>query len=208
LDSAQVQGHWISSAGANPALIANVVPIDANNADAWILSTSGNIAMRMYKLHLAKDFSVAGKSYDLQQTNTPAQAFSGTSSFTAIPKSLTIDGLSSGKMAFVPSTTPDAGNQADAAGTWNTTIGSAILVQWTLGADGLVSGTSSTGCVYSGKLTAQPAPQVFDAKVTESCQGTPTVLNGIATVNADKKAMKFLATTADEARGVALLFSK
>jgi len=209
LDSTQVQGRWVSSTGASPALIANVVPIDANSAYAWVLSTSGNDAVRMHKLRLTKDFSVTGKAYDLQQTSAPAQAVSGTSSLSTTPKSLTIDGLPTGKMALVPNTTaPDAGNQADATGTWSTTVGSAILVQWTLGADGLLNGTSSAGCIYSGKLTAQPTLQVFDAQVTESCLGTPAVFNGIATVSADKKAMKFLATTADETRGVALLLAK
>lgn len=209
LDSSQVQGRWMSSAGVSPTLIANVLPIDASNAYAWVVSTSSNTAVRLHKLRIAKDFSVTGKAYDLLQANTPAQAVSGNSSFSTTPKSLTIDGLSTGKMTLVPSTSAaDAGNQTDAAGTWSTTAGSAILVQWTLGADGVLSGTSSAGCAYSGKLTAQPSIQVFDAQVTESCQGTSTALSGIATVSADKKAMKFLATTADETRGVALLFAK
>ncbi|MEW6445409.1 MAG: hypothetical protein ACOZAQ_06540 [Pseudomonadota bacterium] len=212
LDSTQIQGRWVSPVGINPSKIANVVPVDANNADAWVLSLNGNSAVGLNKLRINRDYSISGKYYDLTQANAVAQSVSGAAvtNLGSTPKSLAFNGLASGAMTLNPSTSAaDAGNQADAVGTWSTTAGSGtILISWTVATDGSLSGASSSGCLYSGKLVAQPSAQAFNAQVIESCQGISTALGGIATVSSDKQALKFLATTADESRSVVMLLAK
>jgi hypothetical protein len=107
-------------------------------------------------------------------------------------------------------TAADASNQADAAANWRTTLrGGAVVINWSVGADGLISGASSTGCSYAGNLAAQPEIRVFKVSFKESCPNLAARdLSGIATVKSDLSTLKVLATTANDAQGAALLFAK
>lgn len=76
---------------------------------------------------------------------------------------------------------------ADFAGRWEGTASQGrVALTWDIAASGVVQGTSTTGCTYNGRLTAQaPATAVLGATVTERCPGLANLtLSGIATLNA------------------------
>ncbi len=72
---------------------------------------------------------------------------------------------------------------------------------------GLLTGSSTTGCNYTGSILPRTSdPAVFDLAFTESCLvGAAKELAGIATVNAAKTSIFFAVTTADNSQGA--LFS-
>jgi len=216
---ADLQGRWgatVDSAtpGGATAYLVNVVPGANNTAQAWLLTVENNHATRLTKVSVDTHQMVTGWAYDLTDDSGNAQALTNvtaTSDLNASPKSLTVSGLASSPLVFTPSTAPaDAANQADAASNWNaSTRAGSVNVSWTVGSDGLLTGASSTGCSYTGNLAAQPTQPVFNIQFTESCPNLAArELTGIATVKSDLTALKVLATTANDAQGVALLFAK
>jgi hypothetical protein len=68
---------------------------------------------------------------------------------------------------------------ADFAGTWTGTLG-AVSLSWPI-SSGAITGTSSTGCTYSGSVSLRSeAKAVVDASVTETCSGVVKQLSGVA----------------------------
>ena len=79
---------------------------------------------------------------------------------------------------------------SDIAGTWKST--GAVVVTWSISAAGVLSGNSTLGCDYAGSSVAvHGATGVFDLVLNETCAGTVTVFNGIATLNAAKTGANF-----------------
>ncbi len=77
------------------------------------------------------------------------------------------------------------------------------------GSGNLTTGSSSTGCSYSGKITPNAsASAVLDVAVTETCAGVAQALTGVATLNAAKTAMSLAYTTAEAAAGGVWMLSK
>lgn len=205
--SSQVQGRWAVAAGSTPAYTAVGLPAANASAVVWVLATD---ASRLVKVTVQDNGALTGKAYALGQ-NAAATAISGQ---WAAPtsKSITLTGVVNSTLAFSqtdPLTTPAV--QADAAGTWKATAGTnARTVNWTVSASGAVSGTSTSGCTYTGTLAAMANATAYTAAVREACSdGVATQFNGIATLNPAKNALSMVATTgADESMGVALFLSK
>lgn len=100
--------------------------------------------------------------------------------------------------------------QVSVLGSWHSPAGSIIALSWTMdGSGNLTTGSSSTGCSYSGKITPNAsASAVLDVAVTETCAGVAQALTGVATLNAAKTAMSLAYTTAEAAAGGVWMLSK
>jgi hypothetical protein len=103
-----------------------------------------------------------------------------------------------------------AAPQADAVGRWQYTKESgSIEVTWTIAADGALTGTSTLGCTYSGRVVPHPVPAaVYDATVTETCSGSIKQLAGIGKLNTAKAFLTFGLVTSDGAEAEAFAASK
>jgi len=208
LDTAQLRGRWVTAAGAAPAYTAVVLPGASNTASAWLLAQD---ASRLVKLTVRGDASAQGKAYALGQASSQAVTGQVTASLAAAPKTFSVTGVAAGSLALSQSdalSTPAV--QADAAGGWSATAGGqAQALQWTVGAAGAVAGVSTTGCSYTGQLTAMAGASVYGAQFDESCpDGARITYSGIATLNATKSGLTVVVTSADESRGAAVFFSK
>ncbi|MBV7541660.1 hypothetical protein [Acidovorax sp. sic0104] len=204
--SAQVQGRWTTAAGSTPAYTAIGLPSSGGSAALWVLA---NDASRLVKLSAQDSGALTGKSYALGQ-RVAATNIAGQWSASA-SRSLGLTGVVNGSLALAQADAlTAAAAQADAAGTWKaTTGGNAQTVTWTVAASGAVSGSSTTGCTYTGTLAAQANVTVYTAAVRESCSdGVSTQYNGVATLNPARNALTMVATSADESVGVALFLSK
>lgn len=210
LDPAQLKGRWVTAAGANPAMTAVVVPDTSSTASAWLLAQD---ASRLVKLVVRSDSSANGKSYSLSQGNATGQTVTGqvTAALAASPKSISLTGVNAAALALTQSdalSTPAV--QADAAGTWSSTSGgNAQTTQWSITSTGSMTGSSTTGCMYAGGITAFASTTAYSVQINESCpDGVKTSFNGIATLNAQKSGLTVVVTSADETKGAAVFFSK
>jgi|GEM_PF-2738745 len=89
-----------------------------------------------------------------------------------------------------------AAQQADVAATWHGTAGTGtVTLNWSISAAGAVTGSSSTGCSYSGTVTPASNTAVYNLAVSEDCQGTVKALSGIATLASSKTALRAVFTT-------------
>lgn len=204
--SAQVQGRWATAAGSTPAYTAVGVPASNASATVWVLA---NDASRLAKVTVQDSGALTGKAYALGQS-TAAIAITGQWS-TPAAKSIALTGVTSGTLTFAQTDALTAAAvQADAAGNWTaTTGGGARTVTWTVAASGAVSGSSTTGCTYSGTLAAMANASAYTAAVREACaDGVISQYSGIATLNPAKNALSMVATSADESAGVALFLTK
>ena len=187
------------------------------NGDAWFVFIESGVTSRFARLQVAAagtNFSSStGNQYLLQTGTKETAAATGTFSekstlsaditATSVPTTLT-------NLAFNPRY-ETAALQADATGSWTGSFGgNSSSRTMNIAATGALTGTSTTGCSYSGTMLPRPAdPAVFDVNFTETCVvGSPTVLSGIATVNAAKTALSMAVTTAGNASGALFMGQK
>lgn len=211
LDTAQLQGRWATGAGVAKGYTAVVLPGGAGSgtANAWLLAQD---ASRLVKLTIKSDGSAAGSAYALAQGGT-RQAVSGTATaaLAASPKTITVNDAASGATQFsqVDAMAAPAA-QADVTGAWSATAGgNGQTLRWTVTGTGAVTGASTTGCTYAGQLTALATASAYNVQFNESCpDNSKTTYNGIATLNTTKNALTVVVTSANDAQGAALFFSK
>lgn len=211
LDTAQLQGRWATGAGVAKGYTAVVLSGGAGSgtANAWLLAQD---ASRLVKLAIKSDGSTAGSAYALAQGGA-RQAVSGTATaaLAASPKTITVNDAASGATQFSQADAMAApAVQADAAGAWSATAGGkGQTLRWTVAGTGAVTGSSTTGCTYVGQLTALATASAYNVQFNESCpDNSKTTYNGIATLNAAKNALTAVVTSANDAQGAALFFSK
>jgi len=204
---AALQGIWQSAAGAAATSSTLVLP----DGQLWsvISSTSGaSTTTRLVKASLSAQnagFAGSGKGYTLGSTrvdNVSATA-------TVVEKS-SLSGTISASGQTEPFAlayqarydTPAA--LADFVGNWSATLGPGV-VNWTVGSNGVLSGTRTTGCTYTGQLSVRPEQKaVLDAAITETCAGAVTQLSGVAVKSEDKGGINLLMTNADDSAAVAV----
>jgi len=208
IDPAQLKGRWVTAAGVAPAMTAVVVP-DANGAaNAWLLAQD---ASRLVKLVVRSDSSANGKTYTLGQNNATGQAVTGqvNAALTASPKTIAFTGLNTGTLTQSDALATPA-VQAEVQGNWRATLGgNAQTVQWSLGATGGLTGSSTTGCTYVGNVAAIASTAAYSVSFNESCaDGSKTVFGGVGTLNAAKNGLTVVVASADESRGAAIFLAK
>lgn len=205
--TAVLQGIWQSPAGAASALSAAVLP----DGKLWSIITSDGVT-RLVKASLSAqtaNFGGTGKSYTLgagaASSNVSATATTSVIEKTSLNGTLTVGSGQPEAFALAYQARYDTpAVLSDYAGAWQATLGPGV-VNWTITSTGVLSGTRTTGCTYSGRLGLRPEQKaVVDVSVAEDCAGTVVQLGGVAVFNADKTRLSMLMTTANEAIGVAV----
>lgn len=239
--SSLTQGRWAST-GLNPAYTAIMVPASTGaNTPAvdtvWALAqdastviklkangaiqTAGAVTGNVYTLGTSSVTAVSGGSYTIQATAATATRAAGQQM--SIQPLLGTTALFDRTDAMSTALTAEQAN-----GRWQADLGAA-KVNWTVQSAGTggagntasvnnLSGTSTTGCTYSGKSTVVGTQSLYTVQFTETCSGasgaaTPATtatqtFAGIATLNADSTHLTVVATNGDETRAAALLFVK
>ena len=216
-DPSTLQGRWTTASGVTPGVTALVVPdssttaTPATTATAWVLAQD---ASRLVKVSATGTQSANGKSYDLATPATPANPAtdittgSYTTNLSASPKSISFTNVLGTSLTLTQSDTLSGiAAYADAAGTWKASAG-AIDITWTLTDTGSVSGSSTSGCSYSGNTTTPTSITLYRVSFTETCSGTTTSFSGVASLSTAKTQLTVTATTTGDARGSALFFIK
>jgi hypothetical protein len=99
--------------------------------------------------------------------------------------------------------------QADVAAGWGfTKEGGNIVGTWTVASGGILTGSTTLGCTYSGTVVPHAAVAVFDVAITETCSGSVKQLGGIAKLNSAKTFLTFGLTTSDGAQAEAFAANK
>ena len=179
------------------------------NGDAWLVFQESNVITRFARLKVAASgtsFSSTGSQYLLQSGTTETAAATGTfsekSTLSAVMSAAS--GTTTLTNLLFNTRYETAALQDDAVGSWTGSFGgNSSSRTMVVASTGALTGTSTTGCSYSGTMLPRNTdPALFDVNVTETCVvGSPTVLSGIATVNAAKTALSMAVTTADKASG-------
>ncbi|MEI6600190.1 MAG: hypothetical protein WCN21_06935 [Comamonadaceae bacterium] len=203
LSTSLLQGIWRSPSGAASTLSAVVLP----NGAMWALISNAS-STRVLKANFEgqlQGFVGSGKSFTLgtatssaiSLTATVVEASSLTGAFSAGTQSENFS------MAYQPRYA-SAAQLVDFAGAWSEVVGPGT-VNWSISDQGVITGTRTTGCTYTGALNLRTERKaVVDVAVTENCAGAVTLLNGIAVKSEDKLAVTMLMTNKDETAAVAL----
>lgn len=211
-DISGLQGRWTTASGTSPGYTAIIVPDStgtaATSATAWILAQD---ASRLVKATASTAQSATGKSYDLANPATAATditAGSYTANLSASPKSVTFTNVLGSSLTLTQSDLLSGmATNVDAAGTWKASVG-AVDVTWTLTDAGTMSGSSTSGCSYSGNTTTPTTVKLYQVSFSETCSGSSTAFAGIATLNTEKSRLTVTATTAGDAQSTVLFFVK
>lgn len=225
--SSLAQGRWASTS-LNPAYTAIMVPAPTGaNTPAvdtlWTLAQDASTLIKLKANGAAQTAgAVTGNVYMLGTTSiTTASSGSYTVASTAATAGSTGDQQISikpllGTTALFDRT--DAMSTALAAtqanGKWQADLGTA-KVNWSVDTSAAnvnnLSGSSTTGCTYSGQTTVVATQSLYKVQFTETCSGsTPATQTfaGIGTLNADSTRLTVVATNEAETRAAALLFVK
>jgi hypothetical protein len=226
--SSLTQGRWAST-GLNPVYTAIMVPAPTGaNTQAvdtvWALAqdasvliklkangaaqTAGAVTGNVYTLGRSSVTAVSSASYTIQTTAATATSTVG--------HQISIQPLLGTTALFNRTDAMSTALSATQAnGKWQADLGTA-KVNWTVDTSAAnvnnLSGTSTTGCTYSGQSTVVTAQSLYKVQFTETCSGsgTPTAqtFTGIATLNADSTRLTVVATNDAETRATALLLVK
>lgn len=201
-----VQGFW-STAGASAVILPN--------GQAWVVYDSAGSVTALAQAGVVQNgsgFVSVGKYFALPGGAAQTYGLSGNLPAARGNDLSTSSRIGSGDVVVATWVynkaydTPVA--QTSVQGHWSGKLGADIL-SWDFDAAGKLTGTSTTGCSYSGTLTVNPtASAVLDAAMTENCAGNILSLSGIATLGADKAHISLAYTTAGAAQGGVVLLAK
>jgi len=211
LTAAQLQGRWQTASSVTPARTAIVLPgAAAGSIDLWLLASDLSSLARLQVSTTGTDgVSATGKTYSLPSSATQqGQSFVASGTANLSNNSLSLNSgallLTRGDALTSPSTL------AEVLGAWRTSVGSAaVTVNLSLAASGALSGSSTTGCSYSGTVAARSDATAFNTTLTETCSTGSVNLAGIATYRAAQTttaaALTLALTSTDAAQTQALV---
>lgn len=133
-------------------------------------------------------FSLAGRSYQLGSGSVASYSASGTVQPKASLGFAAAGSTPAYSLSYNPAYEVPA-RLADVAGQWQAAFfGGSLTLGLSFSATGTVSGSSSSGCTYTGSLAPHAGGvAVFDLQLIESCPSAAAqTLNGIATLNTAK----------------------
>lgn len=207
----QAQGIWQSAAGASTTVSAIVLP----DGQMWAVLGDGagaSATTRVLKATLAVQegrYSATGQHFTLT-LGGDASAVTSVAVDARVAEKATLDlslgaGAQAQTLALAWQARYDTPAQLSAlVGNWSATLGAGV-VRWAVDAQGAITGSRTTGCVYTGKLSLRPERKaVVDVQVLEDCAGVRVQLNGVATVQASTDRLSAVLTTADGAQAVLL----
>lgn len=209
------QGRYTTGTGVTPAYTVLVVPSSAGAHQAWAVSSAGD---RLAKLSLSATNVVTGKRYDLSANAlTPTEAVTGTATLAgpASSASLSLPGLATLSTTATPLSRTDRLTEtttlAAISGTWSGSFDAGVrTATWTINGSGALSGSSSTGCTYTGSFAARSDSPVFDVSFTQTCgapTSTVTSFSGIARRSSASANLTVVAVSTDETTPWVSLFS-
>lgn len=196
-DPSPAQGFWSCAVNAQTTASAVLLP----DGTAWNVLRSGSAVTSLVRgttTVSGSAFSVSGMSFNPGGTGAPGSySISGT----LAPKaSLTVAaaGGAAGYTLAYNKSYETAAKLSDVAGRWNASFG-AGSVQLTLdfSAAGALTGTSTTGCTYTGSVVPHPASvAVFNLSLTEACTAAASQqFSGIVTLNEARTTLSAAFTT-------------
>jgi hypothetical protein len=200
-----VQGFW--SGALDTSSSASAVIVD--NGDAWVVFQQGATVTGFARAALqttSAPYTGTGTRYNASGDNPQP--------FTMSTMALAGSGL---QATFTTGTQPATGpvnmafdrrydtpaSPGDVAGRWRTTFnGAASVLTLDIASEGgTMTGTSTTGCSYTGSLKPRPAGKaVFDLVLNETCLSSQVSLAGIGTLNEAKSSLALAYSTADRSR--------
>lgn len=199
-------GRWVNDQGAWVARW--LAPAQGESqSPVWLLSTDGKrLAYLTAKVDSNAEVTASGTTFNLDPADSSTSAISWKGSYSAQLAKVTFADGSSMTRDVPQSLTI----QSEVAGVWTSRLSDAFLdVTFTIDSQGVLTGTSTTGCSYAGAVVVRPESFVYDARFTELCPDkTLVLLNGIASLSATKKNLTFTTMTADRLYAKALFFGK
>jgi hypothetical protein len=210
LSAAQLQGRWLTSTGVTPARTAIVLPGAEGSTEVWLLASDLSSVSRLQLSTRGIDgVSASGKSYSLPSSaSNVGQSVSDSGTANLSNNSLS---LNSGALLLTRSDAlTTASSLADVVGNWSASVGGqTATLRLAVAANGALSGSGSTGCSYSGSLSARSDATAYDAGLSEVCSSGTTAFAGIATYRAGQgstpAALTLAMTTTDAAQTQALV---
>ncbi len=217
--STLLQGRWLSS-GLTPAYTAIMVPATTGaNTPAvdtvWALAQDASTLIKLKANCPAQSAgAVTGNVYTLGTTSVTAVT-SGSytlqaSASNAAVQQMSLQPLLGTTVLFERTDTMATPLRAEQAnGRWAATLDT-VAVNWTVQGSSL-SGTSTSGCTYSGQSTVVTTQSLYKVQFTETCAGTAAAtqtFSGVATLSPDDARLTVVATNEAESRATALLFVK
>lgn len=211
--SSIIQGRWVST-DLDPAVTVIAVPA-SSGANTPVVDTLWGLAQdgsALYKVAAngaaGAAGAVTGKSYMLGTSMTESLP---AGSYTLSGTQLTLQSALGETASFSRTDAMSTALRADQAnGRWQASLGS-IQVDWTVqtaGAANNFSGTSTSGCTYSGTTTVVASQSLYQVAFDENCAGVVERFSGVATMSSDDTRLTVVATNAGESRGAALLFTR
>lgn len=205
-----MQGRWLTSTGVTPARTAIVLPGAEGSTEVWLLASDLSSVSRLQLSTSGIDgVSASGKSYRLPSSATNVgQSVSDSGTANLSNNSLS---LNSGALLLTRSDAlTTASNLADVVGNWSASVGGqTATLRLAVAANGVLSGSGSTGCSYSGSLSARGDATAYDARLSEVCSSGTTAFAGIATYRAVQGStpavLTLVMTTTDAAQAQALV---
>lgn len=206
-----LQGRWsLVGATAATSYTAIVLPGSNNTANVWLLNQS---VSELSILSVDNQATLSGKVYALSGTAAPATA-TGTvvAKLDATPKTLALSGTdNTARTLSLQDALSEPASLTDSAGSWTGSVGNgAQTLSLSIAGDtGTLSGASTTGCTYTGSLTAISNANAFTSTLDESCpDGSITRFEGIATLNGSKNRLTLVGATSAKTSGIVLLLGK
>lgn len=224
--SGLTQGRWVSTNLA-PAYTAIVVPAAAGASSPavdtlWAVSHDGSSLIKLKAQGGAQTAgAVSGKVYRLGTSSVTAvtgasYALSAGAGGNANAQQMSLQPVLGTTAVFDRTDAMSGALRAEQAhGRWTANFG-AVVLTWTVqGASSAgvapssnISGTSTSGCVYSGQSTVVSTQSLYRVQFTETCPGpaasTQTFV-GVATLTPDDVGMTVVATDESEARATVLV---
>ncbi len=210
LSAAALQGRWVTASGISPARTALVLPAAAGGTELWMLSADLlSLARAQVTTSGSDGVQASGKTYTLPSSTSQvgqAASYSGTASLVNNTVS-----LEAGALQFTRTddlTAPSS--QSAITGNWTASVGGqTVTLAWAIAANGALSGPSSTGCSYSGNISARSDAAAYNASLTETCNSVSSSFSGIATYRASAgstpAALTLVMTSADASQSQALV---
>lgn len=210
------QGFWSGTLAGTASASAVIV----DNGDAWIVFqdvvAGANTVTGFARAALTvsgTSFMGTGRHYKLADNTVQSFTASGTLQAANTLQTTVVTGAQApvGPAALAYSAryrVPAV--QADASGQWRATFNAgASVVTLTVGSAGALTGSSTTGCTYTGSLVPRSATvAVYNLALNETCVTGASAMNGIGTLNEAKTGLSLAFTSADGAKGGLLLLQR
>jgi hypothetical protein len=212
------QGYWSGPlAGGSLQSATSTQGVVLADGTAWfLLIPASGAATGMVKAALAVSdtgYTGSGTVYDFAAASAAPIAVSGVAVAGSSQSSVfTPTGAASATTASLAYSNAyeTAAVLADMRGAWQVSASSgALRIDWTVLSDGTLTGTSTTGCTWTGAFnTRTEGKAVMNFAASETCVSVTTGYSGIAVLDAAKTGATLFVTTAGDAQGFVLAMSK